>query len=666
MKYIHSLTETTCNKRELCGGKGVSLHRLIQLGYNVPCGFIIDSGAFGIFITDNGLAQELKRELSSINIYDHTTIASASKNLQKIILTAKIQDKVKLELERALLEYKGDKFAVRSSAAFEDGLEHSWAGQFDTFLDVCREDIIDYVKKCWASFFNQRALSYKIAAYNNIDELRLAVVVQEMVASEKAGVAFSVHPTEDQHNRMLIEAVPGYGDSIVSGKAHTFSATLDKERCATVSKPKNDDLLSVDELQLICRHVKKLEEQFESPVDVEWAFSKDKLFFLQVRPITTVNHSSVANVTNRLPNIEEYELTFKVAGLSFLFADMLAHGFQYLDPLFTSDKEGNFSQYFTNEKMKYAAQFGMRWFSAPHGMAAYIEEFTEFYRKNVLLLNEIIASDNLSKSSTRQFFGILSEFLTYYSKTDNEFTDAAFLHQEQNPIISGNLQLLSEFKDKARLWINSLMIEDHSQFSKFCDKMSRFFHLERSDFDCYRVDEILNIFEGITVPQNELGERRLSFCIFYSSGQQAYLSGKTAVDYINKINAKQRTALNFEVKGKVANKTLSIVQGRAMIINVDYGHLDVMNQTISEMEEGDILVAEFTAPELMEACRKAKAIVTDIGGLLSHAAIVSRELGIPCLIGTGNATKTFKTGDQIIIDFDSGIVRHTDENNIHE
>ena len=81
-----------------------------------------------------------------------------------------------------------------------------------------------------------------------------------------------------------------------------------------------------------------------------------------------------------------------------------------------------------------------------------------------------------------------------------------------------------------------------------------------------------------------------------------------------------------------------------------------MYADIAAMVKGEILVAEFTAPELLLACKKAKAIVTDIGGMLSHAAIVSRELNIPCLVGTGNATHFLQTGDQVMIDFTIGVV----------
>ena len=130
--------------------------------------------------------------------------------------------------------------------------------------------------------------------------------------------------------------------------------------------------------------------------------------------------------------------------------------------------------------------------------------------------------------------------------------------------------------------------------------------------------------------------------------------------FIRTASARNSIASGSEIKGKVANRSQDLVEGQVIVIKVDYARLDDMNRAITKMKKGDILVAEFTAPELLEACKKAKAIVTDIGGLLSHAAIVSRELGIPCLVGTGNATKRLATGDRISIDFESGILRHTE------
>ncbi len=108
------------------------------------------------------------------------------------------------------------------------------------------------------------------------------------------------------------------------------------------------------------------------------------------------------------------------------------------------------------------------------------------------------------------------------------------------------------------------------------------------------------------------------------------------------------------MSGKAAS--LGKVKGKVKIINVDYSDLVALNREIAKMNQGDILIAETTAPELMVACKKAAAIVTDIGGLLSHAAIVSREFKIPCIVGTENATKIFKDGDIVEVNAEKGIV----------
>jgi pyruvate,water dikinase len=108
------------------------------------------------------------------------------------------------------------------------------------------------------------------------------------------------------------------------------------------------------------------------------------------------------------------------------------------------------------------------------------------------------------------------------------------------------------------------------------------------------------------------------------------------------------------VSGRVASLGKAI--GPVKIINVDYADLSHLNKEIAKMNQGDILIAETTSPELILACKKAAAIVTDIGGLLSHAAIVSREYGIPCIVGTENATKVFKNGDIVEVNTEKGTV----------
>jgi phosphohistidine swiveling domain-containing protein len=660
MKYVHELKDNCSSRLSLSGGKGANLHKLIRYGFSVPDGFVINTRAFDEFLKHNNLSSIIKKELSSVRVDNHDTISLASNNIKREIIEAEIPGEVMAQVEKMLWGYDSQRFAVRSSGVFEDSSNNSWAGQFDSFLQINKSDLIANVKKCWASLFNPRAISYNISAYKNFDGLKFAVVIQRMVASDKSGVAFSVEPHEKDFNKILIEATPGLGNDLVSGKEVPFTAVVDKKKKIILNKSfrsnKHKGLLEIEEIILLSKQVVRLEKQFNTPVDIEWSFDNKNLYFLQIRPITGLSRKNKSQKrVSAHPDISDYELTFKVTGLSFLFADMLAHGFKYLDPLFTS-YESKFSQYFSNEKMEYAAKYGMEWLSKLNGFKDYEKEFSEFYNRNIVVLDDIITNKHLSISSCQRFFRILSKLFTYYSKTDNEFTNLTYIYSEENPVIKQNLHLLSKFKDHARVWINDTAIEESGQFSRFINRVCDDFSIPKPDLECYKVSEIAQLFNDSFVSGKELKKRNLSYTMFFSSGKQRYLTGDQSVEFINKVTARENLALGSEIKGQVANKVQKVIKGRVRIINVDYGDLDKLNQEMAEMEKGEILVSEFTAPELLAACRKAKAIVTDIGGMLSHAAIVSREFNIPCLVGTGNATKILKTGDLISIDFELGVV----------
>lgn len=137
----------------------------------------------------------------------------------------------------------------------------------------------------------------------------------------------------------------------------------------------------------------------------------------------------------------------------------------------------------------------------------------------------------------------------------------------------------------------------------------------------------------------------------YDGQNIKYTYGQAAINYVNKIKEMDSSQLQNELYGQVANQTIETeIIGKVKIINVNYRDSKLMEREMTEMKMGDILVSESTAPELMIACTKAKAIITDMGGMLSHAAIVSRELKIPCIVGTVHASRTLKNGDKIKID----------------
>ena len=659
MRFVIPLTDASAGHRHLCGGKGAGLHWLLERGFRVPAGFVVSSSAFSAFASRNRLAKVVASELSKVSPRRHLSVSDATKHIQQFILDARVPESIIAQIMEALDKYKGKKFAVRSSAAFEDNEVQSWAGQFDSYLDIKREQIPQYVKKCWASLFNVRAMTYLYTTYTGSNLPRYAVVVQEMVPSEVSGVAFSIDPRRARQDRILIEAVYGHGDKLVSGRDISSSVLVDKTSGVVASSQDRgrELVLVASQVKTLCSEIVRMERAFRHPIDVEWSFAKRRFSFLQVRPITTGQKHSQRVIQKEYPDIDDYELTFKVQGLSFLLTSVLAVGFRYLDPLFTSNADGAFAQYFTKVKMDYAASYGVRWFGKPGSVATYQQKFSDYYERNVAVMEKILTKRALTREDVKRIFRVMTRCFTYYSKSDNEFTDAAFPLMVGNPTIARNMKALSKFKDVARLWINELVIDENSFLARVCLKISEQFRVSRSDIECYGIEEVVGLFDGLRIHRRVVESRRRSYCMYYADRRLAHLTGTEAIAYIKRSASKTRTITKFEVKGRVANGSDRLVFGRAMVINVDYGNIGEMNAVIAKMKKGDVLIADFTAPELMEACRKARAIVTDIGGLLSHAAIISRELGLPCIVGTVNATKVFRTGDRVEVDCESGLVR---------
>ncbi|HEY6807104.1 MAG TPA: PEP/pyruvate-binding domain-containing protein [Pyrinomonadaceae bacterium] len=657
-RYAYDLQSPKARNRKLSGGKAANLNQLINLGHLVPPGIVVSTLSFDRFLDDNNLRTKIRRSLSRIRLDNHDTISLASRTIKAYIDEALIPDIVRVKVMKLITSKLGETLAVRSSATAEDSRNSSWAGLFDSYLEISKQDVFEYIKKTWASYFNARAISYNLKTYKGIGNYSFAVIVQNMINSEKSGIAFSINPESKDQNKIVIEATAGLGEQLVSGKRKPVALVLDKSRLTLTKSfsPHLKKLLSLNEVTELGSRTKMLERQFKMPVDIEWAIEGKKLFILQVRPITALTKSRgrIAKSTN-YPLISDYELTFKVTGLSFLFADMLFEGFKYLNPLFTS-LDGKFAQYFSNDKMEYAAQYGLEWLSKSEGFEEYQKEFTQFYNQNAQTMDRIIRAKRINAAASNRFFAILSRLFRYYSKTDNEFTNLTYIYSENNQALKKNLVKLAKFKDHARLWINQTFLAEESQLSQLLQRLSSDFGIDVTTLENYRVSELAELFVGARVPSSKIVSRQLSFSMYLASGKQTYLIGTRSENFIKSINAAEQKSALAEIKGQVANKGPRTVSGVVRVINVDYGNVDSLDREIAQMKKGEILVAEFTAPELMVACKKAKAIITDIGGMLSHAAIVSRELGIPCIVGTANATKALATGDSVMMDFELGVI----------
>ncbi len=191
-----------------------------------------------------------------------------------------------------------ERFAVRSSTLLEDGADASYAGMFETFLDVSPDDVWDAVEACVETTSSERVSAYQRGSHVETEEPDFVpVVVQQMVAATSAGVGFSVHPATERGDVMVIEAVHGLGDRLVSGRitpdlyeVHPVDGSVIKfemgeQHGARGAALDRDQIIAVVELMRSMRAALGFE------VDVEFAFEDNVLFALQVRAITTIAHA---------------------------------------------------------------------------------------------------------------------------------------------------------------------------------------------------------------------------------------------------------------------------------------------------------------------------------------------------------------------------------------
>jgi pyruvate,water dikinase len=273
------------------GGKGYSLVMLFKNGFNVPNGFIINSQAFFEFLKANNLIEKIKELSSNIN---EQNFKENSFKIRNLILNERIPEEIASEVKDALNKLNVNYVSVRSSGISEDSLKASFAGLFDTFLNVKSEPIsvLENVKKCWASSFNERAVIYRLA--KRLPQFEgMAVIVQEMIPAEVSGITFTVSP--ENKDALLIELSLGTGENIVGGKVIPDRFVIHKKTLNILKKEvaERKSIISNITLKKIAKICLNIENIFGYPQDIEWCISKGIIYLLQSRPITIFPHQSI-------------------------------------------------------------------------------------------------------------------------------------------------------------------------------------------------------------------------------------------------------------------------------------------------------------------------------------------------------------------------------------
>jgi len=305
------------------GGKGANLGEMTAAGLPVPPGFVISIRAYETFYAANELGARARAELANINADDPAALEHSATALRHLILDGEMPDELRDAIERAYDELvkaqPGARVAVRSSATAEDTAEYSFAGMFESFLNVANTpELIARVKDCWASTFGARVLFYRIKQ-NMPGEMPVAVVVQQMIDSEKSGVIFTSDPAARDSSKIIVEATWGLGEAIVQGAVTPDRHVLDKESLEVIDSAiaqkefllawddtrqstarvdlSNDQraaapVLTPAELRTLGELARRAEEHYGVPQDLEFAIDRAKIYLTQSRPITTLTDRS--------------------------------------------------------------------------------------------------------------------------------------------------------------------------------------------------------------------------------------------------------------------------------------------------------------------------------------------------------------------------------------
>lgn len=349
-------------------------------------------------------------------------------------------------------------------------------------------------------------------------------------------------------------------------------------------------------------------------------------------------------------NKNDYTLSFLAHGVSVFVTDIHVDVYKELEVLFLIDN-GIFKQYFTNKAYEAALDRGLDFYRDKDAFNNYREALRKHCDKfEKFFIEKVKGKNQLTLEIVQTFFDYTTKLCKDYTYMNVEFTDKAFAFQDNNPIIKKNLSGVAEFKEWVRSYMDKVLFETDGYTDELFTILSKQFKIQPYVFQDLTQQEIVELYDNKLPDVGRTSERQKAFVINYD--RRHFYEGQRAQAIIKMF--RDDVSGTRVVSGRVAS--LGKAVGPVKIINVDYTDLGLLHKEIATMNKGDILIAETTSPELIIACKKAAAIVTDIGGLLSHAAIVSREFGIPCIVGTKNATKVFKDGDIVEVDAEKGTV----------
>lgn len=333
--YIQFFDDDTAPRHELLGGKCASLVSMTQAGMPVPPGFAVTTALYDDFVAESGIADGIARLLADLDPDDVAQVDAVSARIRDAITSRPVPDRLRqltIEAYERLQAHFDEPVpvAVRSSATAEDLPDASFAGQQDTYLWLTdRESVAEHIRRCWASLYTSRAITYRLKNDIPDEGLSMAVAVQKMVNAKVAGVAMTLDPTNGDRSKIVVDASYGVGEMVVSGLVTPDNIVLDKVMLTVVAEkvgakhaelipdaqshslierevdPRRRDCrcMSDADLRAVATIAKRAEKHYGCPQDIEWALDADlpdgeNLLLLQSRPETVWSSKPAASTVS--------------------------------------------------------------------------------------------------------------------------------------------------------------------------------------------------------------------------------------------------------------------------------------------------------------------------------------------------------------------------------
>jgi phosphoenolpyruvate synthase/pyruvate phosphate dikinase len=677
MELIRSFERLGKGDAGIAGGKGASLGEMTQAGIPVPPGFVVLATAFERFLEEANLEQELDTIFHTVNQQEIRSVDLAAERIQSLIVRARIPQDIADEILASFKTLGTTYVAVRSSATAEDSQSAAWAGQLDTFLNTTQETLLQNVQKCWASLFTPRAIFYRFEKGMHGSKISVAVVVQKMVQSEVSGIAFSVHPVTEDYNQLIIEAGFGLGEAIVSGQVTPDSFVIEKEPRRLLDKnityqskalwraasggnewrelsheEGTKPALSDEQALHLAEIVLRIEKHYGFPCDIEWAFEAGQYYITQSRPITTLSQkvnaepqllapSADADIVARIKEVDWQQDWNGLYTFTEAWLDNQKDTGTYFDAF-----ERAFGRSFSKVLITYKGDMATGWVSTKENeeLGTYLAEriqdasmrkvWLKTYRDKADSLRELISlkPDDFLQRFT-EFRQLYPSYGPYVIGTKMAF----------NFLPLGTEDIAHELED-ARKCTEQIYKISTKLFSELASHISEKTGYDAASIRALNIEELENYAKNQTLPDEHILQERAMSGGVYAESNSVQLISRNAVNELEKHWYKDMS--DSELHG--ATGYPGVVKGRSRIIK-DYRS--------ASLEAGEVLVTAMTDPNFLPLMHKCAAIITDGGGMLSHAAIVARELKKPCVIGTKFATQVLKDGDMVEVDADNGIVR---------